>query len=250
MKTGRINILGSPVDALTMKETVELIDEAIKNKRQIHHVAVNAAKIVNMKNDRELYDSVVNCDIINADGQAVVWAAKILGKTLPERVTGVDLMQNLVELAYQRKYKIFFLGAKEEVVSKVVDIYKEKYSRQIIAGYRNGYFNADEEEKIAKIISKSGCDILFVAIPSPKKEIFLNKYKTIIKIPFTMGVGGSFDVVAGKVQRSPLWMQKIGMEWFYRLLQEPRKMWKRYLTTNTFFIYYLFIEKIKTIFLK
>ncbi len=243
MDKRRIVILDTPVDSLTMDETIQFIAEAIKSKKQIHHVVINAAKVVNMKKDRDLYQSVVNCDIINADGQAIVWASRILGKPLPERVAGVDLMENLVEFAHENKYKLYFFGATDEVVSNVAGIYSKKYSPGIIAGYRNGYYDEKDEEKIAENIGHSGADILFVGIPSPKKEIFLHKYKDIIKTPFIMGVGGSFDVISGKVRRSPLWMQKMGMEWFFRLIQEPRKMWKRYLVTNTLFIFYLVKEK-------
>jgi N-acetylglucosaminyldiphosphoundecaprenol N-acetyl-beta-D-mannosaminyltransferase len=240
----RINIFNCPIDTYTMDETIKKIDESIQNKTHIHHVVVNAAKLVNMQKDKELYKSVVDSDIINPDGQAVVWASKFLGQPLSERVAGIDLMQNLVKLASEKNYKVFFFGAKEEVVKGVVDKYTEIYSEDIIAGYRNGYFGKDEEESIAKQIASSGADILFVAISSPTKEIFLNKYKHIIDTPFIMGVGGSFDVVAGKVSRAPLWMQNAGLEWFYRFLQEPRRMWKRYLVTNSLFIYYMVKEKV------
>jgi len=241
----RINILNCPIDKVTMTETIDIINSSIENKTNLHHVVVNAAKMVNMQKDKELHKSVVSSDIINADGQAVVWASNILGQPLPERVSGIDIMQNLVKLAYEKKYKVFFFGAKEDVVRAVVDKYSDKYSKDIIAGYRNGYFTQDDEENIAQQIHDSGADILFVAISSPTKEIFLNKYKNIINTPFIMGVGGSFDVVSGKVQRAPLWMQNNGLEWFYRFLQEPRRMWKRYLTTNSLFIYYVLKEKLE-----
>lgn len=239
----RINILNCPIDKLTMEGTINKIDESIKNKTHLHHVVVNAAKMVHMQKDKELYDSVVSSDIINADGQAIVWASKFLGQPLPERVAGVDIMQNLVELAYKKKYKVFFFGAKEEVVSEVVSQYTKIYSPEIIAGYRNGYFKKEEEKSIAQEIAESGADILFVAISSPVKEIFLNQYKDIIDTPFIMGVGGSFDVVSGKVARAPIWMQNAGLEWFYRFLQEPRRMWKRYLYTNSIFLWLVFKEK-------
>ena len=239
----RINIFNCPIDTLTMEETVQKIDESIQNKTHLHHVVVNAAKLVHMQSDKELYASVVSSDIINPDGQAVVWASKFLGQPLPERVAGIDLMQNLVKLAHEKGYKVFFFGAKEDVVKGVVDRYSQQYSKDIIAGYRNGYFKKEEEESIAKQIAQSGADMLFVAISSPTKEIFLNTYKDIINTPFIMGVGGSFDVVAGKVTRAPLWMQNAGLEWFYRFLQEPRRMWKRYLVTNSLFIWYVLKEK-------
>lgn len=234
-----INLFGAPVHKLTMAETVSLINSAIREKRQIHHVVVNAAKLVHMQKDEELRQSVIESNIINADGQSVVWASRILGTPLPERVAGIDLMTNMVALAAEKKYRVFFLGAKEQIVKKVVDIYAEQYSPDIIAGYRNGYFGKEEEENIARQIAASEADILFVAITSPKKEIFLNKYKHIIRTPFIMGVGGSFDVVAGFTKRAPAWMQKNGLEWLYRVYQEPKRMWKRYLITNTLFIGYV-----------
>lgn len=244
----RITIMNSPVDVLTMKETLHLIDDSIRDKKPIQHIVVNAAKLVHMQTDTELYQSVVASDIINADGMAVVWASELLGNPLPERVSGVDLMQELVLLAAEKKYKIFFFGGKEEVVSEVVRKYTSIFGEEIIAGYRNGYFNKEQEVDIADQIASSKADILFVAISSPTKEIFLNTYKEQLKVPFIMGVGGSFDVVAGKVKRAPVWMQNSGLEWFYRFLQEPGRMWKRYLKTNTLFLYYILIERIQKFF--
>lgn len=242
-KKNRVAIFNCPIDTYTMQETIDKIDKSIQDKTNLQHVVVNAAKLVNMQKDKELCSSVVNSDIISADGQAVVWASRFLGNPLPERVAGIDLMENLIKLSFKKNYKVFFFGAKEEIVSRVVEKYADLYSKDIIAGYRNGYFKNEDEENIARQIASSGADILFVAISSPIKEIFLNKYKNIIDIPFIMGVGGSFDVVSGKVKRAPLWMQKSGLEWFYRFLQEPRRMWKRYLTTNSLFIYYTLKEK-------
>lgn len=242
----RITIMNSPVDVLSMQETIDIIDDSIRDRKSLQHIVVNAAKLVNMQEDEELYQSVVDSDIINADGMAVVWAAGFLGTPLPERVAGVDLMQELVILASKKNYRIFFFGGREEVVKEVVRKYTNVFGKEIIAGYRNGYFNKDEEPNIAAQIAESKADILFVAISSPTKEIFLNTYKERLKVPFIMGVGGSFDVVAGKVKRAPLWMQKSGLEWFYRFLQEPGRMWKRYLVTNSLFLYYILKERIKS----
>ena len=243
----KVYIFNCPIDALTMKETVQIIDNAIKEGKHIHHAVVNAAKIVKMQEDKELYNSIVNADIINADGMPIVWASRLLGKPLPERVAGIDLMQELIKLAYNRKYKIFFFGAREEVVKKVVEKYSREYSPEIIAGYRNGYYSEKEEPLIAKQIAESGANILFVGISSPKKEKFLYKYKHILKnVNFIMGVGGSFDVIAGKIKRAPKWMQKCGLEWVCRLLQEPRRMWRRYLVGNTKFIVLVIKEFLKT----
>jgi len=232
----KIELFGCPIHRLNMEQTVAIIDHSIEQRESLQHVVVNAAKLANMQTDAQLRESVVSSDIINADGQAVVWAAKVLGKPLPERVAGIDLMENLVELAYKRQYRIYFFGAKEDIVKKVVKNYSEMYSPEIIAGHRSGYYTKDQELEIAQQIADSKADILFVAITSPKKEIFLSTYKDIINTPFIMGVGGSFDVVSGMTRRAPIWMQKNGLEWFYRVLQEPKRMWKRYLVTNTIFI--------------
>lgn len=228
-----------------MEQTVDIIDHAITERRTIHHVVINAAKLVNAQKDQELKRSITDCDIINADGQAIVWASRFLNVPLPERVAGIDLMDELVKLSSRKRYKVFLLGAKEDIVQKVAKTYRERYGNDIIAGYRNGYFKKEEELQVAKQIADSKADILFVAMSSPKKEIFLNTYKKEINIPFIMGVGGSFDVVAGFVKRAPMWMQKTGMEWFFRVIQEPKRMWKRYLVGNSEFIYLILKEKFK-----
>lgn len=243
----KIDFLGIPVDCLTMVETITLIDNAIEQNKQINHVVINAGKVVSMQKDKQLFESVVSCDVINADGQSIVWAARFLGHNLPERVAGADLMQHLVHLASQKGYKCFFLGAKEEVVNKVVDIYKEKYSSSVIAGYRNGYFSKSEEPEVAMQIADSGAQLLFVAITSPRKENFMYEYRNILSIVnFTMGVGGTFDVIAGFTKRAPVWIQNMGLEWLFRLIQEPRRMWYRYLIGNSKFIWIVLKEKLSS----
>lgn len=240
----RVKILNTEIDNLSMSETIDRIIQSIRAKRQIHHVVVNASKIVSMQKDMPLRESVNSSDIINADGQAVVWASNILKNPIKERVAGIDVMENVVRIAHLNNFTIFFLGAKEDVVKTVVEKYSVKYSKTIIAGFRNGYFSKKEEPEIAKQISNSNCDILFVAISSPTKELFLyNNKKLLNNVYFIMGVGGSFDVVAGKIKRAPRWMQKLGLEWFYRLIQEPKRMWKRYLVGNSKFILLVLKEK-------
>lgn len=240
----RIRLLNTNIDNYSMKETLNYIEEVISSNKHIQHVVVNAGKIVAMQQDEQLMRSVNEADLINVDGQAVVWASLLLSKPLKERVTGIDLMENLVEVASKNNYKIFFFGAKEEVVARVVKIYSERYSPNIIGGYRNGYFKKEDEPGIAQHIADSGSQILFVAISSPAKENFLFDNKEVLKkINFTMGVGGSFDVVAGKVKRAPKWIHKLGLEWFYRLIQEPKRLWKRYLIGNLKFIFLVFREK-------
>lgn len=229
----RIKIFNCPVDAISMQETLDIVQDTIEKKGHIHQVVVNVAKLVNMSKDARLHESVVKSDLINIDGQGVVWAARFLGHKIPERVNGTNLMEELVALSHKNNYKIFFFGAKEEIIKKVIEVYSQKYSPNIIAGYRNGYFKKEDEKNIAKQIADSGANILFVAITSPIKENFLYENREILqKVNFIMGVGGSFDVVAGKVKRAPVWMQKFGLEWFFRMIQEPRRLFMRYFTTN------------------
>lgn len=246
MAPQRIKILNTYIDNLSMQETLALIDAKIQAGQSLHHTVVNAGKIVAMQKDENLRKGVNEADLINADGQAVIWASKILNKPLKERVAGIDLFENLIGLAQKKKHSIYLLGAKEEVVSKLVKIIEKKYGKQVIAGFRNGYFSAEEEKKIVKDIVASKANMLFVAMSSPKKEIFLHQHREALKsVNFIMGVGGSFDVLSGKTKRAPLWMQNAGLEWFYRFQQEPKRMWKRYLVGNTKFITLVLKEKIK-----
>ena len=239
----KVKLFNIEIDAISMRQTLDIVEDAVANDKHIHHTVVNAGKIVLMQEDKELEKSVNEADLINADGQAVVWASKILGSPLPERVSGIDLMEELVKYSFEKGYKCYFFGAEEDVLSNLITLYKQKYSDNVIAGYRNGYFKKSDEKRIAKDISQSNANILFVAITSPKKEIFLNTYKKELKnINFIMGVGGSFDVIAGKVNRAPKWMQDFGFEWLYRVIQEPRRMFMRYLVGNTKFIYLVLKE--------
>ena len=208
----RVDFIGIPLDNLSMSETIDKIENAVVCNEQIHHCVINAGKVVKMKNDKSLHESVINSDIINADGMGIVWAARLLGYKIKERVAGIDLMQNLVNLAQKKNYSCYFLGAKQDVVQKIVDNYTHKYSKEIISGYRNGYFDEEFEIDIIKQINETNTNFLFVAISSPKKEIFINKYKKELKnINLIMGVGGSFDVIAGKVKRAPNLMQNMGL---------------------------------------
>ncbi|MBU1061534.1 MAG: WecB/TagA/CpsF family glycosyltransferase [Candidatus Omnitrophica bacterium] len=245
---GRIKFLDVFIDNLSMQEVVGYIERFVNTKRPHQLVAVNAAKIVKMRQDRRLAELINSSDLIFADGQAVVSASRILGCSLKERVAGIDLMQELVKLALDRKYKLYFLGAKKEIVKKVVDIYKESLSRINILGWHHGYFSSQEEEKaVIEEIRRLKPDILFVAMGTPKKEYWIRDNLMYLGVPVCMGVGGSFDVIAGVLKRAPKWMQEIGMEWFFRFISEPRRLWKRYLVSNTVFIWLVFKEKCKVL---
>lgn len=245
MAPKRFPILNTYVNALSMDETIRFVEKIIQNGQPTQHVVINASKVNLMRTDKNLREIVNACPLINADGASILWAAKKLGIPLKERVTGIDLFLKLVELADKKGYKIYLFGAKEEVVEKVKIIFEAKYPNLQIAGYRNGYFTDADEQGMVENMRNSGADMMFVAFSSPKKEYWVNKNLNDIDIPFVMGVGGSFDVVAGVTNRAPKWMQRMGLEWFYRFIQEPRRMWRRYMVGNWKFIRYTYYEKRK-----
>lgn len=240
----RITFMGLPMDSASMDETVDYIEQRISNDKFTQHVVINVAKLVTMQTDVKLAESVKACDVINIDGMGVVLGARLLGHNIPERVAGVDLFHHLLTMCAKKGFPVFLLGAEADIVEKTAQIVESRYLGLKVAGFHHGYF-WDEEEKIVDKISQSGAKLLFVAITSPKKENFINKWQDKLGVDFVMGVGGTFDVVAGKVKRAPLWMQKTGFEWLYRVIQEPKRMWKRYLVTNSKFVWLLLKEFLK-----
>ncbi|HEY0491781.1 MAG TPA: WecB/TagA/CpsF family glycosyltransferase [Telluria sp.] len=241
--TARMTLMGCQVDNLTMEETLGRIEGFIQSGRPHQHVVVNVDKLVKASRDPALRSIINECDLVNADGMPVVWASRLLGKPLKERVAGIDLFEALMARAGDKGWRVFLLGAREEVVRAVKDAYERRYPRLQICGYRNGYWQGEQEEaQVAAQVRDSRADLLFVAISSPKKEQFLGRWQAGMKIPFAMGVGGSFDVAIGKVKRAPRWMQDWGLEWFYRFLQEPRRMFRRYFIDDMAFLW-LFIKE-------
>ena len=232
----KVELFGIPIDNLTMVETVDRIEEMIRHGGTHQHVVINVDKLMKMQHDPALREAVLDCDLINADGQPVVWASRILGCPLKERVAGVDLFSALIERCGARGLKPYLLGAKPEVVAKVAEILKPKVE---LAGWRNGYWTEAEEAGVVAAVAAAKPDVLFVAMSSPKKELFLRRWKKELQVPFVMGVGGTFDVVAGIAKRAPRWLQRAGLEWLYRLGQEPRRMWRRYLVEDMAFFWLL-----------
>lgn len=229
-------VSGVRVDRVSLEETLEHCDQFIRTRVPHQIVVVNAAKLVKAKADRTLRRIINEADLVGADGVPLVWLSKLLGDPIPGRVNGTDLMERLVQRAAEKGYSIYFLGAKPDVVRRVVRIYRAKYPGLKVAGYRDGYFKREEESALAEDIRASGADIVFLAFGSPQKERFVRDWLYRMNVPVVHGVGGSFDVVAGVTRRAPSWMQNSGLEWFYRFLQEPGRLWKRYLITNTEFL--------------
>jgi len=233
-----MKLFGVEMHTWSMAETIDEIAARLNAGTFTQHVVVNVAKLVNMQKDLELLASVQECDIVNIDGAGVVFAGRLLGFDIPERVAGIDLFLQLLRLAEKRGEKVYFLGATDSVVTQAVAKIRKRFPGLKIAGWQHGYFG-DRERHVVQQISDSEATMLFVALSSPKKENFIHRWKNDLHVNFVMGVGGSFDVVAGKVKRAPKWMQKAGLEWLYRLMQEPGRMWRRYLYTNAMFLWML-----------
>jgi N-acetylglucosaminyldiphosphoundecaprenol N-acetyl-beta-D-mannosaminyltransferase len=231
----RLEVLDCPLDAITMDQAVARCEGAIDSRRYLQHMSVNAAKLVALHDDPGMREMIVPCDLITADGQSVVWAARLLGAKLPERVAGIDLMTRLLEAAAAKGYGVYVLGARRGVLDTALARLCERYPQLKVAGSRDGYYADDEAAEVCEEIRASGADILFVAMSSPRKEYFLGERGASLGVPFTMGVGGSIDVIAGVTHRAPRLLQRLGLEWAYRLAQEPRRLARRYFTTNARF---------------
>jgi N-acetylglucosaminyldiphosphoundecaprenol N-acetyl-beta-D-mannosaminyltransferase len=235
MAEGRLELLGAPIDPLTLEEALDAVDRIIAEGRRGQHASVNAAKVVRMKSDPELRAAVAGCELVTADGQPVVWASQLLGRRLPERVAGIDLMNGLLARATERGYRIYLLGARPDVVGDAAAALRMRHPGVMLAGYRHGYFSRSEEGEIVSVIAAARPDILFLALETPQKELFLARHRETLHVPFAMGVGGSLDVLAGRRRRAPRWAQRAGLEWAFRLAQEPRRLARRYAVGNARF---------------
>ena len=228
-------VLGCALDCVTLEGAVAQVDRAIARRRPLQHVAINAAKIVRLQHDATLREAVEACELSTADGMAVVWASRLLGHALPERVAGIDLMEGVLDLARRRGYRVYLLGARPQVVDAAAEAIRSRYPGIEIAGRQHGYFSPNDEEAVVEDIRAADPEILLVALETPAKELFLFRARERLSVPFAMGVGGAFDILAGERRRAPHWMQSAGLEWLYRLRQEPRRMARRYIVGNTRF---------------
>ena len=232
----RIEILGVSIDPFTMDETVAKTEEYICGKKFAHLIGVNADKILQINEDSAIREIVKRCEIVNADGASMLIAANNLNIKLPERVAGIDLMLELCLAAASNNYSVYLLGAKQAVVEKTAEVLAEKYPGINICGIHNGYFSVDEDKEIIEEVKSSSPQIVFVGITSPRKELLIEKFRDYGATAVFVGVGGSFDVISGNIPRAPKWMQEMKLEWLFRLLQEPRRLFKRYFVGNIKFL--------------
>lgn len=234
--TRPVLVLGMPIDPLTMSDVLDRCRAALTTRQRMLVGVVNAAKMVKLRHDAHLRDSLLECDVLLADGQAVVWASRLLRRRVPERVAGIDLFEQLLDLAAGDGWSVYLLGAKPDVLAMLREQLATRFPGLKIAGSRDGYFTDAEAADVAADIRESGADLLFLGMTSPKKENFLGDFGSTLNVPVLHGVGGSFDILAGITKRAPVRWQRLGLEWLYRVLQEPGRLWRRYLITNVTFI--------------
>jgi N-acetylglucosaminyldiphosphoundecaprenol N-acetyl-beta-D-mannosaminyltransferase len=232
----RVELLGHRIARSGLEATAVRCSEAVLRKERIHHVSLNAAKLVRARSDTRLLEILRRAEVVNADGQSLVWASRLLGDPLPERVAGIDLMSRLLEISEAEGFRVYFLGARASVLEQALENLRALHPRLTIAGSHHGYFDARESLDICEEINSARTDILFVAMSSPQKEYWVAEHESRLEVPLIMGVGGALDVAAGVVARAPQWAQTAGLEWAFRVLQEPRRMWRRYLSTNVRFL--------------
>ncbi|MFC7476521.1 WecB/TagA/CpsF family glycosyltransferase [Dankookia sp. GCM10030260] len=232
-----VRILDCPVDPMTMPEALDwCLETGRTSQRARILLTANASHLVALQDDAGLRQAAAAADCVVADGMSLVWASRLLGCPVPERVAGIDLLQALLRDAPTHGLRVFLLGAKPEVLERFVAQCRADYPGLDLAGWRDGYFAPSEHEAVVRQIAESGADLLFVAMPSPFKDIWCERHRGQLGVKFIMGVGGAFDVLAGLVPRAPRWMQAAGLEWAWRMLLEPRRLWRRYLVGNSRFI--------------
>jgi N-acetylglucosaminyldiphosphoundecaprenol N-acetyl-beta-D-mannosaminyltransferase len=241
MRSSRMHLLGAPLDPVTLEDAVRLVDEAVATRRPALNASLNAAKLVRIQTDSELRESIELCDLVTADGVPVVWAARALGHALPGRVNGTDLMELLFAHA-----AVYLLGSEPGVLSRARAELERRHPAIRIAGTQHGFFAASEEPAVVERIAAARPDVLFIALGTPQKELFQARHRDALGIPFTMGVGGSFEVLAGMRKRAPRWAQRSGLEWAFRLVQEPRRLAGRYVVGNTRFVFLVGREVLRT----
>lgn len=227
-----MSFLGCPLDLAGRADQLCRIQRAASLAGpRLRIEGLNVAKLVDARTDADLMSALREAEIVHVDGQGIAFGLAMLG--IPaERCAGIDLMQEICRQASMHGHGIYLLGAREEVVAAAVERLSATLPALVIAGWRDGYFTEDDEPAMAEAIAASGAAILFIGISSPKKELFLRRNWERLGVPVAMGVGGAFEVVSGRLPRAPLLMQRIGLEWLFRLSLEPRHLARRYLRTN------------------
>jgi N-acetylglucosaminyldiphosphoundecaprenol N-acetyl-beta-D-mannosaminyltransferase len=241
----RIEFLGCPLDLVSSQGMVEQARHALSDGSRLRLEGLNVAKLVEARATPLLMQALREAECVHIDGAGISLGLKALGISAPLRCAGIDLMGLLCEMAAASGASVYLLGARQEVVELTAERLLARYPGLRIVGVRNGYFTASEEPDVVQGIRASGADILFVGMSSPKKELLLRTHWPSLGVKVGMGVGGSFDVLSGQLPRAPRWVQRIAMEWLFRLLLEPRRLLWRYVRANSIFLLLLVLARIK-----
>lgn len=228
----RINILGIGVNVTSYDQAVEEAFGMIRKKGRHYICVASTQDVVIAQNDMRFKRIINNADLVTSDGWPVVWAIKLCGGNQKGRVTGPDLMLNICKESVKSGFSHYFFGAAQGVPDLLATKLKEKYPGLIVKGVYSPPFKAEisqEKDDTLKMLNNSGADILWVGLSTPKQQYWIEANIGLLNIPLVIAVGAAFDFHSGKIKRAPVWMQKCGLEWFHRLCQEPRRLWKRYL---------------------
>ena len=220
----KVDILGCNVDRIGMDQTLQKIAEFIQSRKPHHIITLNAEIIYKAQSDPRLKEIINEADIVTPDGSGVVWASKHLNAPVPERVTGIDLTLKLTELAPKKGWTFYFYGGAPSVAETAAQNLQKKYNGIKIVGTCHGYITEAEKQNLLEDIKQKQPDILLVALGAPGQEFWIKDHQKTLQVPVCIGVGGSLDVIAGRVKRAPLFLQKSGLEWLYRLLKEPHRI--------------------------
>lgn len=220
----KMTILGSQIDHVDKQQTLQIIGQFIDSDKAHHIITANAEIVYQARNDDKRRQVINSADLVTADGAGIVWASKYLGQPLQERVTGIDLVDDICRISEEKGWRLYFVGAKQEVIERAVLNLLAKYPQCQIVGYHNGYFSKDEEKEIVEEIKAAKPDVLFAAMGVPKQDDWIIAHQETLKVPVAIGIGGCLDVISGNLKRAPKWMQKLGLEWLYRLLLQPSRI--------------------------
>lgn len=234
-----VPVLNGRFDAVTLSGAAGWARDLIRSGRRGYICTVNVAILMMMRSNPKLQRFVDRASLVVADGQPLVWASRLQSRTLPERVTGIDLVDALCALAAKERFGVYFLGARRPIIERAAEQLSARHGGLRVSGFADGYFDEAESSLRALDVRASGARILFVGMGVPRQEQFIEQHWDELGVELAIPVGGSFDVIAGATRRAPVWLQRMGMEWFFRLVQEPRRLWKRYLVTNFQFIFHL-----------
>lgn len=244
----KVEFLGLQFDNMTLNGAIEKLKQFIKEKTPHMVFTPNAALLVWAQSDGKLKKIYNESHLVTVDSWGIFYAARLLGKPIREAVSAAQLMFEFIKCAADEGYKLYFLGAKKQVVKKAVENLYQKYPTLKIVGWHDGYFDFNQDSNIVNTIRDARPDVLLIGMSSPMKEKFVSKNLHLFNVPVCLGVGGAFDIAAGVCRLAPGWVSKIGLEWFYRLAQEPKRLWKRYLITNSVFIWLVLGEFMKRLF--